>query len=444
MKKILCISASLLATVSLSITLNAQTAKDLIIQNPERAANVYHNYEVPAIMDTPAPEGYKPIYISHYGRHGSRYHTGYSYFKTGADALRAASDAGILTSQGKELLIDFEMLIKAHEGMYGSLTQKGGETQKGIAIRMYGRFPQVFNDNERKVINCTSSIIPRCLVSMNFFSAELARLAPKEEFHFFCSDKAMAFIAHDIDMENMHKVNERASDSIRAIRFNPERMMHLLFTDTDKATSIMKGNVQRFFKSVYLAGSIVQDMDAPYDKMDIFKFFNNDELYTQWWAYNARMYENHCNSQEYGDYRAKTAANLLKHITEMADSAIDGGKIAADFCFGHDTGLLPLINLIKMEGQDKYYTLEEASDHWFGFETMPMTANIQFVFYSNPKAKDNLLVKMLFNEKETTIPALKTVCGPYYKWSEMRTYFKSIYQPLVATQKPEQLPTNQD
>ena len=444
MKRIFCIAASLLATVSFSITLNAQTAKDLIAQNPERAANVYHNYEVPIIQDTPAPKGYTPIYISHYGRHGSRYHTGYSFFKSGIDTFEAASKAGILTNQGRELQKNFEMLAKAHEGMYGSLTQKGGATHVGIARRMYGRFPQVFNNKERKVINCTSSIIPRCLVSMNFFSSELTKLAPKEEFHFFCSDKSMAFIAHDIDMENMHKVNERKSDSIRALRFNPKRMMHLLFTDADKATSIMNGNVQRFFKSVYLAGSIVQDMDAPYDKMDIFKFFNDDELYTQWWAYNARMYENHCNSQEYGDYRAKTAANLLKHITEEADSALEGDKIAADFCFGHDTGLLPLINLIKIAGQDKYYKLEEASEHWLGFETMPMAANIQFVFYSNPKAKDNLLVKILFNEKETTIPALKTVCGPYYKWSEMRTYFKSIYQPLVATQKPEQLPTNQD
>ena len=256
--------------------------------------------------------------------------------------------------------------------MYGSLTQKGGEAHEGITRRMHGRFPQIFSDNDRRIINCTSSTVPRCLVSMNFFSSELTKLAPKEEFHFYCSDKAMTFIAHDIDMENMHKVNERASDSIRALRFNPERMMHLLFTDTDKATTFMKGNVQRFFKSVYLAGSIAQDMDAPYDRIDIYKFFNTEELYIQWWAYNARMYENHCNSKEYGDYRAKTAANLLRHITEEADSAIEGGNTAADFCFGHDTGLLPLINLIKMKGQDEYYSLEDASDHWFGFEAGPI------------------------------------------------------------------------
>lgn len=444
MNKILRIAATLFATASFSIALNAQTAKDLIIQNPERAANVYHNYEVPAIQDTPAPKGYKPFYISHYGRHGSRYHTSYIYFKTGIDALRSASEADILTAQGKELLQDFEELTKAHEGMYGSLTQKGGEAHEGIARRMHGRFPQIFSDNDRRIINCTSSTVPRCLVSMNFFSSELTKLAPKEEFHFYCSDKAMTFIAHDIDMENMHKVNERASDSIRALRFNPERMMLLLFTDTDKATTFMKGNVQRFFKSVYLAGSIAQDMDAPYDRIDIYKFFNTEELYIQWWAYNARMYENHCNSKEYGDYRAKTAANLLRHITEEADSAIEGGNTAADFCFGHDTGLLPLINLIKMKGQDEYYSLEDASDHWFGFEAMPMAANIQFVFYSNPKIKDNILVKILYNEKETSIPALKTFSGPYYKWSDLRAYFKSIYQPLVAAQQRDQLPTDQE
>ena len=30
-----------------------------------------YNFDVPAL--TPAPKGYDPFYLSHYGRHGSRY-----------------------------------------------------------------------------------------------------------------------------------------------------------------------------------------------------------------------------------------------------------------------------------------------------------------------------------------------------------------------------------
>jgi len=444
MKRISFIAAALLATFSLGTALKAQTAKDLIIQNPERAANVYHNYEVPEISGTPAPKGYAPFYISHYGRHGSRYHTKSAYFSPGLDVLRAAAEAGILTTRGEELHKDYELLVSAHEGMYGTLTQKGGKTLEGLAKRMYGRFPQVFGSDGRKIVNCTASIIPRCILSMDFFSSALSTLTPREEFHFYSSERSMKFIAHDIDMGNTFKINEKASDSLRAVLFNPERMMNLFFTDTAKAAKMMNGDLQKFFKSVFLAGSIAQDMDAPYDKIDIFGFFNSDELYAQWLPYNAMMYENHCNSKEYGDYRSKAAANLLEDITEKADSAIANGKVAADLRFGHDTGLLPLINLIKLKGQDKYYSLEEASEHWFGFETMPMGANIQFVFYSNPKEKGRQLVKILYNEKETVIPSLKTCSGPYYEWSDLRSYFKAIYEPIAKTESDGKLPRNSE
>ena len=52
-----------------------QDVRTRLQQEPSRYANVLHSYEAPeAIVDTPAPKGYEPFYVSHYGRHGSRYH----------------------------------------------------------------------------------------------------------------------------------------------------------------------------------------------------------------------------------------------------------------------------------------------------------------------------------------------------------------------------------
>lgn len=57
-------------------TISAQTGRELLRENPMRAANAYHVYEAPKdIKGTPVPEGFTPFYVSHYGRHGSRYHT---------------------------------------------------------------------------------------------------------------------------------------------------------------------------------------------------------------------------------------------------------------------------------------------------------------------------------------------------------------------------------
>lgn len=53
-----------------------------------------------------------------------------------------------------------------------------------------------------------------------------------------------------------------------------------------------------------------------------------------------------------------------------------------------------------------------------------MASNLQMVFYSNRKG--NILVKLLYNEKETAIPALTPECGPYYSWSVLKDYLLSL------------------
>ena len=67
--------STLLLLVSLAAF--AQTSAELdayLREFPQRAGFNTHSYEFLPIKDTPAPGGFKPFYISHYGRHGSRSH----------------------------------------------------------------------------------------------------------------------------------------------------------------------------------------------------------------------------------------------------------------------------------------------------------------------------------------------------------------------------------
>ena len=52
---------------------DAQQAYQAIKENPDIAASNYYAYPIPTKQLTPAPAGKRPFYISHYGRHGSRY-----------------------------------------------------------------------------------------------------------------------------------------------------------------------------------------------------------------------------------------------------------------------------------------------------------------------------------------------------------------------------------
>ena len=53
---------------------------------------------------------------------------------------------------------------------------------------------------------------------------------------------------------------------------------------------------------------------------------------------------------------------------------------------------------------------------------IPMAANIQMVFYRK-NGSDDILVKFMLNENETTVPDVKTDCPPYYHWSDLRVFY---------------------
>ena len=69
-----------------------------LAQNSVDAGLYYvYDYKLEPAM-TPAPKGYKPFYISHYGRHGARYCE--REFDSLAVWLEKAATAGVLTEKG--------------------------------------------------------------------------------------------------------------------------------------------------------------------------------------------------------------------------------------------------------------------------------------------------------------------------------------------------------
>ncbi|MBQ6556167.1 MAG: hypothetical protein IJL86_01320, partial [Bacteroidales bacterium] len=86
----------------------------------EGAAGVMAPYVFPELRDTPPPSGYKPFYISHYGRHGSRYHIA-SVLKRNLPAeMERAREIGGLTAQGEKLLDEMLEVVRAHDGKDGT------------------------------------------------------------------------------------------------------------------------------------------------------------------------------------------------------------------------------------------------------------------------------------------------------------------------------------
>ena len=62
---------------------------------------------------------------------------------------------------------------------------------------------------------------------------------------------------------------------------------------------------------------------------------------------------------------------------------------------------------------------EKIASQWWDYKITPMATNLQFVFYRN-KAND-VLVKVLLNEDEATLP-IKSDVAPYYHWNDFKEY----------------------
>jgi hypothetical protein len=94
--------------------------------------------------------------------------------------------------------------------------------------------------------------------------------------------------------------------------------------------------------------------------------------------------------------------------------------------YGHETIVLRLTCLQELNGFG-YETdnLEELEEHgWWACLVFPMASNLQFVFYRTDYADKDVLVKVLLNENEATLP-LKSDTAPYYRWSDVKAYYLS-------------------
>ena len=429
--------------MALGLSLGAQEAAvRLFAENPDRASNNMHSYEFNPIVDTPAPEGFTPFYITHYGRHGSSYEQNSTFARTAQAAFPYLDSLGLLTPAGKALWADLNTIVDAHKGMEGSLTPRGAQEHRLLAARMGDRYPSVFQDASRTEVNCFSSTNFRCIMSMTNFIYSLKEKYPAQQFTFTSAEKFMAYINPSL---NIRRPGEPAPQRPpfpmggfpgmgRPTGIPPHtpapgqpgydfsRFLRQIVTDYDAALRAL-GNPEPFVRAIFTTGGLCQLID--FLGVDIYrKYFTPEELAYLWAEGNDNIYRMWAGSKENGDVIRYAIRPLMMDFVEKADAAIaPGSHRAADLRFGHDTSILPLFALMRVDDPEgRIFPYREAHLHdWFAFFQVPMATNCQMVFYRNDKGE--VLTKVLYNEKEILIPGVKPVSGPYYRWSELRAHF---------------------
>ena len=96
---LLILSALFVATIAF-----AQSSREEIDKKPDLAISTHSVYAGPYYSQpiAKAPKGYEPFYISHYGRHGSRYEANAKHPAEVVNYFDYADKQGLLTPKGKE------------------------------------------------------------------------------------------------------------------------------------------------------------------------------------------------------------------------------------------------------------------------------------------------------------------------------------------------------
>ena len=403
-----------------------QDARARLQENPERYGGVHHSYEAPAVVtDTPAPKGYEPFYVSHYGRHGSRYMTSMNSVTRVSHLFDGLDSLGVLSAEGVALHEALKALEQSHEDQAGYLTLRGGREHQAIAQRLYERVPAVFSQPDRDRVIAESSYVQRCIQSLANFTMVLKADAPQLRFDVYAGERFMKHISPGTSAPR-NRSHNAVFDSVLNARFDPTRAMNAWFTDPwEAAQHLGKYSVRQFIYYVFYAGGINQCLADDYDLPSIHRFFTEEELYNLWYCENLSRFDSMSNTLENNCRFNETGRKILADFVKKADAAVAGNDVAADLRFGHDTGLLPLLSYLRLKGYEKTVSMTQAAESgWYSFEQMPMGSNLQMIFYRDKKG--DVLVKILRNEQETTIPALKPYKGPYYRWKDLRDYFVNL------------------
>lgn len=389
----------------------------MLREDPDRAGVNTHPYEFKEMHVTPAPKGYKPVYISHYGRHGSRTNWGIDKYTYVIDILEKADSAGILTPEGEELLQEARVVAEVHHGANGHLTRLGEKEHRMIAERMYKNYPEVFRKGSG-LVRVESSTVHRCQVSMANFVGELIRLQPGLQFEIDSDDVIMSYISNGTSKEQK-EASAVLLEPLKHVQTDTVKVMASLFTDPQAARQFVH-NADKFQTKIWEVARIARSSGV---ETNVYRHLPEDVIY-KWWDYsNRELYIRHGNSVEFGKERMKNTEPLVNDIVAKADEALASGHYAADLKFGHDYPIMALVGYLHLSGVGERLSFDEIPQKWNDPMNIPFASNLQMIFYKSHKSPD-VLVKFVYNDKERTIADLEAVSGVYYKWEDVKKFIE--------------------
>ena len=386
----------------------------LVIDEALKGVYRMYDFESPRVNSS-APKGYEVFYLSHYGRHGSRYlHNEREY-----DSLNVILHREKLTLYGESVREKFDEYYPLVKGRATDLSEVGKMQHRMLARRMVEDYPGLFRRGS--VVRASSSDIPRCMMSMLNFLDEL-RLCRKT------LDIGADFNSSNVPLFRASQVSRFPMKDFMADNFDPARLFGSLFVHPDP---VMAGtDACLFAQTLYYYACHLEGVGINDDFFD--NVLNDAEI--------AALHR--VESEKFSYHRGQlcpentaVAGPSLEEIVLTADDDISAGKPMVRLRFGHDNMIMNIMSLLALEPFD--HARFDCSD-------VPMASNIRFVFAKNRVG--DVLVKVQYNESDvmdwTPWNEFRAYCVGRINWKPRERDFSeknSKYNPMIIAHRGLQL-----
>ena len=395
---------------------------------------------------TAPPAGYEADFIYWLNRHGSRNLSGFKYDKSWLDMIALAESEDQLTEMGKTVKQDILKIANYEKGKYGLLTLLGKNELYMLGQRAGVVYQDLFSSGRPLQADATRK--ERTRESRDSYLTGLLTTGYEGEITATYFKKNEDPYLRALDIAPRYKEYKENGDWYENV---------IAFTETDEARVMTERVVSQFFKpefverldkgefefysedddviinSLATATNALWEMyiilpalkDDGFSNVNMRKYFNIDELEMFEKVQNAKsFYTKGPGEPDEEPIALEIMAPLAKRMINEVDTRLSGETDALGvFSFAHAETVVPLVGFLEIEDSAvPNDDIAEAITYWDVAYYGPMAANLEWIIYT-AEGKEPL-VKMLLNEKETAFAsAIKPVSGPYYKWSDVKSYY---------------------
>lgn len=375
-----------------------------------------------------APAGYRPEYLSHYGRHGSRFLVNPQQYASVYEVLSRAAAEDMLTPAGDSLWQFYSSVYPQLDKREGELSPLGAQQHLGIAERMVDRWPSLFRRGSRVEANSTN--LERTMLSMQYFTQGLLSLRPQLKIH------------ADASRSYMGRINQHTLENPRATEYDVRwkkgtGLWRPAFEEYTEALIDPVPFCGRLFSDYGWFSGICSPLRFMLDFFDVamnfpncglggalLKAFTHDELLLMGRLDNYSFYVSKSRwpgGDKRGCYLSEA---VLGDIIDRAAEDMENG-VSVRLRFGHDGCMMALFALLRLEGWDA--EIDDPSHAWevWDVSQIPMASNLQLVLFRG-RGGDVIFLPLL-NEQPMTFP-LEDLGGHFYRWQDFLDYCAPILQ----------------